>query len=104
MRRENAGFVADLVTPTYLGGRQPVAVDIPEPRHDIPPNQDARQEIVQERRADYFATGRQCPCPYDRAIDNSQCGGRSAYTRRKATGIHEPLYCYIEDVPAALRR
>ncbi|MEA5604998.1 hypothetical protein [Nostoc sp. UHCC 0252] len=35
--------------------------------------------------------GQGCPCPYDRAKNNSLCGGRSAYAK---LGGNEPV-CYV---------
>jgi len=35
--------------------------------------------------------GQGCPCPYDRAVNNSLCGGRSAYAK---PGGQEPV-CYV---------
>jgi hypothetical protein len=51
-------------------------------------------QIVNESRAAYYATGHRCACPYDHAIDGSQCGGRSAYIR---PGGAEPK-CFVTDV------
>ena len=50
--------------------------------------------IVQRSRNQYYATGRPCACPYDRAHNGSACGGRSAYSR---AGGAEAL-CYRSDV------
>ncbi len=39
-----------------------------------------------------------CPCPYNRASNGSQCGGRSAYSR---PGGASPL-CYDSDISDAM--
>lgn len=54
--------------------------------------------IVQSSRDQYYATGRPCACPDDRARNGSACGGRSAYSR---PGGAAPL-CYPTDVPTAM--
>lgn len=51
--------------------------------------------IVQESRAAY---GGSCGCPDDRDRAGRRCGGRSAYSRAGGRS----LFCYAEDVPAAL--
>lgn len=53
-----------------------------------------RQRIVRESIAAYPGN---CPCPYSRARNGSQCGGRSAWSRR---GGYAPV-CYAREVSAA---
>lgn len=53
-----------------------------------------RQRIVRESIAAYPGN---CPCPYSRARNGSQCGGRSAWSRR---GGHAPI-CYAREVSTA---
>jgi hypothetical protein len=50
--------------------------------------------IVQSSRNKYYATGKPCACPFDKARDGTSCGRRSAYSR---TGGADPL-CYRSDV------
>lgn len=54
-----------------------------------------KQQIVAESIAAY--PGR-CPCPYNRAKNGSQCGGRSAWSR---AGGYSPI-CYPEEVTAEM--
>lgn len=51
--------------------------------------------IVMESRASY---GGSCGCPDDRDRAGRKCGARSAYARAGGRS----LFCYAEDVPAAL--
>ena len=53
-----------------------------------------RQQIIQDSRAAYYASGHPCACPDDSARNGSRCGGRSAYSR---PGGAAPL-CYPSDV------
>jgi hypothetical protein len=41
-----------------------------------------RQAIIQESITAYLATGHPCACPYNVARNGSNCGARSAYSRR----------------------
>ena len=50
--------------------------------------------IVQRSRNNYYATGKPCACPDDKARNGTSCGGRSAYSRN---GGAEPL-CHRSDV------
>ena len=50
--------------------------------------------IINESRGQYYATGRPCACPSDRAKNGSLCGGRSANSR---PGGEHPL-CYPSEV------
>ena len=50
--------------------------------------------IVRESRNKYYATGKPCACPHDKARNGTACGGRSAYSRKVGA---EPL-CYRSDV------
>lgn len=52
---------------------------------------EVRQRIIRESIAAYPGS---CACPYNRARNGSQCGGRSAYSRR---GGYAPL-CYPRDI------
>jgi hypothetical protein len=54
--------------------------------------------IVQESRAEYYATGHPCACPDDRTRNGRSCGNMSAYIR--FGGAH-PL-CYPRDVTASM--
>lgn len=53
-----------------------------------------RQAIIQESIDAYPGN---CPCPYNRARNGSQCGGRSAYSR---AGGYAPK-CFPADVSDA---
>jgi hypothetical protein len=55
---------------------------------------DIAPSIVRESRKEYYATGKPCACPDDKARNGTACGGRSAYSRK---GGAEPL-CYLSDV------
>jgi hypothetical protein len=55
---------------------------------------DIAANIVRESRNKYYATGKPCACPDDKARNGTPCGGRSAYSRK---GGAEPL-CYLSDV------
>jgi hypothetical protein len=55
---------------------------------------DIRQQIIQDSIATYQATGHPCACPYNSARDGSNCGARSAYSKR---GGASPI-CYPSDV------
>jgi hypothetical protein len=50
-----------------------------------------RQAIIKQSIADY---GGSCPCPFNKAKNGSNCGGRSAYSRRGGS----PPFCYAKDV------
>jgi len=50
--------------------------------------------IMMMSRNRYYATGKPCACPDDKARNNTSCGGRSAYSRN---GGAEPL-CYRRDI------
>ena len=41
-----------------------------------------------------------CPCPYNRASNGSQCGGRSAWSRPSGRSP----FCYANDISAAMVR
>lgn len=56
------------------------------------------EEIVRQSVSSYLQTTGNCPCPYNRAANNSQCGGRSAYSR---PGGASPI-CYVDDVTDAM--
>ena len=58
------------------------------------PDEQIRQQIIQESVAAYLGTGHPCACPYNSARDGSSCGQRSAYSR---PGGASPL-CYPSDV------
>jgi hypothetical protein len=60
-------------------------------------DQQIAEQIVQESRQAYYATGHPCACPEDLARNGSRCGGRSAYSR---PGGAEPK-CYPQDVTKA---
>lgn len=64
------------------------------PRPDALSDDAIADLIVRRSRNRYYATGRPCACPYDKASNGSACGGRSAYSR---AGGAEPL-CYPSDV------
>ena len=53
-----------------------------------------RKAIINEARAERLRIYGPCPCPFDIAIDNSVCGGRSAYSK---SGNLAPI-CYPTDV------
>jgi len=60
----------------------------------IPPQptiQEIKELIIHES---IIAYPDNCPCPFNRASDGSECGERSAYTRK---GGYEPI-CYPSDV------
>ena len=59
-----------------------------------------RQTIIQDSIARYQTTGHPCACPYNRARDGKQCGGRSAYSR---PGGASPL-CSDRDVSDGMVR
>jgi len=66
---------------------------------------DDKDRIIEESRAVYKNTGDPCPCPFDRASNNSKCGGRSAYSKRieqRKLGIILHPYCYKEDLTEAI--
>jgi hypothetical protein len=54
-----------------------------------------RQAIIKESISGYSGS---CPCPYNKAKNGSNCGGRSAYSRG---GGAAPL-CYAKDVTDAM--
>ena len=58
------------------------------------PDEQIRQQIIQNSVSQYLATGHPCACPYNVARNGSQCGKRSAYSR---PGGAAPL-CYPPDV------
>lgn len=62
-----------------------------------PTDQQIADQIIQESRQAYYATGHPCACPDDLARNGSHCGGRSAYSR---PGGAEPK-CYPRDVSKA---
>ena len=51
----------------------------------------AKEQMVKESIAEY---PKNCPCPYNRTINGSLCGKRSAYSRPNG---YEPL-CYVSDI------
>jgi hypothetical protein len=54
-----------------------------------------RQAIIKDSIAGYSGS---CPCPYNKAKNGSNCGGRSAYSRRGGA----PPFCYAKDVTDAM--
>jgi hypothetical protein len=54
-----------------------------------------RKILIEETIAAYPGN---CPCPYNTARNGSQCGGRSAYSRK---GGEAPL-CYTKDLTAEM--
>lgn len=56
------------------------------------------EQIVHESVSNYLQRHGNCPCPYKRAANGSQCGGRSAWSR---PGGHSPI-CYVDDVTDAM--
>ena len=60
-------------------------------------NQKIIEQIIQDSRNAYYATGHPCACPYDHARNGSMCGRRSAYSR---PGGASPK-CFPQDVTAA---
>lgn len=59
-----------------------------------PDDSEIRQKIIDQSVADYMATGHPCACPYNTRRNGSNCGGRSAYSKR---GGASPI-CYPSDV------
>ncbi len=53
------------------------------------------QNIINESIANYSGN---CPCPYNRASNGSNCGRRSAYSR---AGGYAPI-CYASDVTSEM--
>lgn len=53
------------------------------------------QNIINESIANYSGN---CPCPYNRAANGSNCGRRSAYSR---AGGYAPI-CYASDVTSEM--
>jgi hypothetical protein len=60
-------------------------------------DQQITEQIIQDSRQKYYATGHPCACPEDLARNGSRCGARSAYSR---PGGAEPK-CYPQDVTKA---
>jgi hypothetical protein len=56
---------------------------------------EVRQAIINQSIAEYSGS---CSCPYNKAKNGSNCGGRSAYSRR---GGGPPL-CYAKDMTDAM--
>ena len=56
-----------------------------------PTDDEVRQQMIDESIRSYSGN---CPCPYHRASNGSQCGRRSAYSK---PGGAEPL-CYKTDI------
>ena len=56
-----------------------------------------RRRMIEESIDSYPGN---CPCPYNRASNGSQCGRRSAYSRE---GGYAPL-CYPSDISDAMVR
>ena len=60
-----------------------------------------RDSIIQKSISAYLVAGHPCACPYNLARNGSNCGGRSAYSRRGGPyswpGGAAPL-CYPRDV------
>lgn len=52
------------------------------------------QEVVDASISGYQAHYGNCPCPFNRAKNNSKCGKRSAWSK---PGGQEPV-CYVEEV------
>jgi hypothetical protein len=56
-----------------------------------PSDDEVKQLIIQESIASYPGN---CPCPYNRAANGSNCGKRSAWSK---AGGYSPI-CYPEEV------
>jgi hypothetical protein len=54
-----------------------------------------KQAIIAESIASYPGS---CPCPYNRAVNGSKCGKRSAWSK---VGGYSPI-CYSEEVTEAM--
>jgi hypothetical protein len=49
------------------------------------------RQAIKDSIASY---GGSCPCPFNKAKNGSNCGGRSAYSRRGGS----PPFCFAKDV------
>src|SRR5689334_15449302 len=71
-----------------------LAVTAPAQAKTSLPDANIRQQIIQDSITTYQATGHPCACPYNSARNGSNCGARSAYSKR---GGASPI-CYPSDV------
>jgi hypothetical protein len=81
--RSRPGFAVLLTAFTLLGSSALARAPLSDAQ--------VRQTIIKESIAGYSGS---CPCPYNKARNASNCGGRSAYSRG---GGAAPL-CYSKDV------
>jgi hypothetical protein len=81
--RSQLGFAVLLTTAALLGSSALARAPLSDAQ--------VRQAIIKESISGY---GGSCPCPYNKAKNGSNCGGRSAYSRG---GGAAPL-CYSKDV------
>ena len=70
------------------------AMPLPSKAQDVG---SAKRQMIQQSIQRYPGN---CPCPYNRASNGSQCGGRSAWSR---PGGRSPL-CYADDISASMVR